>query len=789
MNVLGASYKETTDEFCRILKNTGVSAIVSLNISSHPKHIDIYASYIGIPVIKLFNNPFKQDVVKQDQSTQIHLGPDRVSRLMVITEILKHLKRNDRVVVISNENQSTWAKKLVAGIRKTRNSVNDVILNLTITKNEDNYFRTLSIIQTLNVKAVVILMEENIALDFMDVAQQVGFLDIDCIWIVEHSLHGRKRIPLLGKLLGVRLAREPFSNDRSQWRCEALFNDSIKILSKAFQNVSNAEFEMTSPSNSCTSTSHWLLGTSLYRFMKLVRIEGDTGWIEFDGQGYRTNVEYEIDYFYKEENGTTSKIILGQYHNKQLNIFHTDWPPEQKKLDLLATKLAENLPFRVSVLLQNPFVRIEGNSAHNSSDDTCALGLPCVQLDGKKSCCSGYCIDLLKLLMRDIGFSVRIHIVKDGKYGGLDQTTGQWSGLIGEVSRGEADMAVSDLTITEQRSKVVDFTHPYMDAGMAVMVKVSRRERNDWTDFMDPFAASLWIAIIVCINITLLIMWLLERYSPYGQRERAKFLERGKEHSFNFVEAIWYTWSLVYPTDIGSKPKSFSCRVLALSFTFSMLIVVTSYTANLAAFLVIKEEILPLNDAGIRDPKLQNPPSGFRIATVDDSSLERSFQVTEDPVLRRVWKYMKPNNVKHFDDAIKQLNSKTLQAFVWDYSTLTNFAAKSHDCSFKILGNSFFDAGFGVAVRKNSSLTSKISQALLQYETFDTSRTLRHRWLMGQCSATNRGENAMFSGLSIGDLRGLFLAICIGAVISFLFLTSQYFKNAISRSLSRCIFC
>ena len=184
---------------------------------------------------------------------------------MVITEILKKYSKNDRVVVVSHENQSTWAKKLVAEIRKTRNLNNDVIVDLAMNKNEENYFRTLSIILALNIKAVVLLTEENIALDLMDVAQQVGFLDIDCMWIVEHSLDGRKRIPLLGKLLGIRLAREPVNDNRSQWLREALINDSIQILSKAFQNVSNTNLEMTSPTNMCTLSSHWQLGTSLYR--------------------------------------------------------------------------------------------------------------------------------------------------------------------------------------------------------------------------------------------------------------------------------------------------------------------------------------------------------------------------------------------------------------------------------------------------------------------------------------------------------------------------------------------
>jgi hypothetical protein len=340
--------------------------------------------------------------------------------------------------------------------------------------------------------------------------------------------------------------------------------------------------------------------------MENVQFEGNTGWIQFNDQGYRTNAEYDIDYWCKDENGTTIRMLLAEFHNNKLTVNHTGWPPVEKTLDVLELKLAKNIPLRISVYLQEPYVIMNKNPAQNDSDETFALGWPCVGLDGTYSCCTGYCIDLLKLLMRDVGFSVRIEVVKDGKYGALNHTTGQWSGLIGEVVRGEADIAVSDLTINEQRSKVVDFTHPYMDAGMAVLVKVARRGKSNWTGFMDPFDVKLWIALIVCINTALLIMWLLERYSPYGRLERGKVLEKSKEYSFDFVQTIWFTWSLVFQTfDVGSKPKSLACRILALSFAFSMLIVITSYTANLAAFLVVEEEILPLNDLGIRDLKVQ----------------------------------------------------------------------------------------------------------------------------------------------------------------------------------------
>ena len=343
----------------------------------------------------------------------------------------------------------------------------------------------------------------------------------------------------------------------------------------------------------------------VYRAMKNVQFHGNTGWVQFNNQGYRTNVAYDIVFWYKDVNGSTNKMLLAEYHNNKLTLHYTGWPPPEQISDMLELKIAKNIPLRISVLPQEPYVTINKNSVKNNSDETCALGWPCVGLDGTHSCCTGYCIDLLKLLMREVGFSATIQVVKDGKYGALNHTTGKWSGLIGEVVRGEADIALSDLIINEQRSNAVDFTHPYMDTGMGVLVKVARRGKNNWTGFMDPFSGTLWIALIICINTALLFMWLLERYSPFGQLARSKILNKSKEYSFDLIRTIWFTWSLVLKTfDVGCKPKSFSCRILVLFFAFSMLIVITSYTANLAAFRVVEEEILPLSDAGIRDRKV-----------------------------------------------------------------------------------------------------------------------------------------------------------------------------------------
>jgi hypothetical protein len=48
----------------------------------------------------------------------------------------------------------------------------------------------------------------------------------------------------------------------------------------------------------------------------------------------------------------------------------------------------------------------------------------------------------------------------DGKWGGLEVDGRTWSGVIGTLIRGEADLSTSALTMTLNRARAVDFTYP-----------------------------------------------------------------------------------------------------------------------------------------------------------------------------------------------------------------------------------------------------------------------------------------------------------------------------------------
>lgn len=96
----------------------------------------------------------------------------------------------------------------------------------------------------------------------------------------------------------------------------------------------------------------------------------------------------------------------------------------------------------------------------------------------------GYCIELIQKIQHQLKFKYEFELVADGKNGNFDPAKNEWNGLIGEIMKDKADLAIADLTIvsvikcfliiklctiisfqTYDRKKVVDFTNPFMNLG------------------------------------------------------------------------------------------------------------------------------------------------------------------------------------------------------------------------------------------------------------------------------------------------------------------------------------
>ncbi len=221
-----------------------------------------------------------------------------------------------------------------------------------------------------------------------------------------------------------------------------------------------------------------------------------------------------------------------------------------------------------------------------------------------RKCCYGYCIDLLEKLAEDMHFQFDLYIVGDGKYGAWKG--GKWTGLVGDLLSGVADMAVTSFSINSARSRVIDFTSPFFSTSLGILVR-SKDTAAPIGAFMWPLHWSMWVGIFVALHITALFITLYEWNSPFGMTPHG----RNRIRVFSYSSALNLCYAILFGRTVASKtPKCWTGRFLMNLWAIFCLLVLSSYTANLAAVMVGEKTFEEVS--GIHDVKVKHCISSWR---------------------------------------------------------------------------------------------------------------------------------------------------------------------------------
>lgn len=87
--------------------------------------------------------------------------------------------------------------------------------------------------------------------------------------------------------------------------------------------------------------------------------------------------------------------------------------------------------------------------------------------------------------------------------------------MVGEVIRGEADLAIADLTITSKREKAVDFTLPFMNTGISILFRKPTTKVTTLFSFLSPFSMVVWVYVVGAYVGVSVILFVVGRLSPY----------------------------------------------------------------------------------------------------------------------------------------------------------------------------------------------------------------------------------------------------------------------------------
>ncbi|CAF3876963.1 unnamed protein product [Rotaria sordida] len=167
----------------------------------------------------------------------------------------------------------------------------------------------------------------------------------------------------------------------------------------------------------------------------------------------------------------------------------------------------------------------------------------------------GFCVDLARAVFRD-KLKLPYKFLIETNYGN-EIEKGVWNGMIGALVNRDADLAIASLTINGAREKAVDFSKPFIDLGISIMISKPEKQKPGVFSFMAPLSKGIWICVIVSYLLVSAILVLVSRTSSYEWyfENESDIIPRNK---FSIQNALFFSFAAFMHQGVDLLPRSFS---------------------------------------------------------------------------------------------------------------------------------------------------------------------------------------------------------------------------------------
>ena len=278
--------------------------------------------------------------------------------------------------------------------------------------------------------------------------------------------------------------------------------------------------------------------------------------------------------------------------------------------------------------------------------------------------------------------------------------------VLNAVVTGECDINFSGITITAEREKRVDFSHPFFDSGLMIAVKESpdNKTLNLILKILKVIGYSV-IVFLIGLTVVAHAIWFLEK----NDNDPKSFPTNYRK---GIIDAYW--WAIVTMTTVGygdKTPKKIIGRMIAAIWMIIGIIWFAAFTATLTSSLTVNR--MGHGDiGGLRD-------LGNKTVAVIKGTTSEDFMRYHDVTVMLA---------ETFDDLIRSLKTETVDAIVYDAPSLMYLA--KNDPSVKVVGEMFEEQRYGVVFPQGQQNPYKelFNRSILEMQKSGEYKKIYNKW-------------------------------------------------------------
>jgi ABC-type amino acid transport substrate-binding protein len=306
---------------------------------------------------------------------------------------------------------------------------------------------------------------------------------------------------------------------------------------------------------------------------------------------------------------------------------------------------------------------------------------------------AGYSLDLWERVAAEAKLPYELHWVK---------TAGE---LVDAVKNNQADVGIAAVSITSDREAVVDFSTPYYESGLGILVNAQGKSILSivWDSIWSATALKFLLVLVAILLIIAHLVWFFER-----KQNAEQFPE---PYLKGIWESSWWALATILSGGCDAKgPVAVVGRIAAAIWMLVCIIVITYFTAAITTVMTVNQLTSDINGP--------SDLPGLRVATVKGSTADKYLTAHGSTVV----------GFDTIADAFAALDKKDVKAVVYDEPILRYHVKVAGGPSQEVVGQLFERQNYGIALQQNSPYRKAINGALLKLREDGVLDELRSKW-------------------------------------------------------------